>query len=67
MFPGMSNRELAIEIVQQLPADTPLLEIAREIELRAGIEAARAQVRRGEGQPVEQVRKLVDLWASPSS
>jgi class 3 adenylate cyclase len=63
----MSNRELAIEIVQQLPPDTPLKEIAREIELRAGIEAARAQVRRGEGQPVEQVRKLVDLWASPSS
>lgn len=66
MFPAMSNRELAIEIVQQLPPDTPLREIAREIELRAGIEAARAQVRRGEGQPVEQVRKLVDTWASPS-
>lgn len=63
----MSNREFAIEIVQQLPPDTPLLEIAREIELRAGIEAARAQVRRGEGQPVEQVRKLVDAWVSPSS
>lgn len=64
---GMSNRELAIEIVQQLPPDTPLLEIARKIELRAGIEAARTQVRRGEGQPVEQVRTLVDSWASPSS
>ncbi len=56
----MSNRELAIEIVQQLPPDTTLREFAREIEQRAGIEAARAQARRGEGQPVEQVRKLMD-------
>lgn len=32
----------------------------RSSKLRAGIEAARTQVRRGEGQPVEQVRKLVD-------
>jgi hypothetical protein len=63
----MSNRDLVIEIVQQLPPDTPLAEIAREIELRAGIEAARAQARRGEGQPVAEVRKLVDAWASTSS
>lgn len=38
----------------------------RSSELRAGIETARAQVRRGEGQPVEQVRKLVGAWVSPS-
>lgn len=63
----MSNREFVINLVQELPPDMPLAEIAREIELRAGIEAARAQALRGEGLPVEVVRKLVDAWASPSS
>ena len=63
----MSNRELVIDLVQKLPPDMPLADIAREIELRAGIETARAQARRGEGQQVDQVRKLVSSWASPSS
>jgi len=43
----MSNRELAIELIQKMPEDTPLEEIAREIQLLAGIEIARAQARKG--------------------
>ena len=37
-------KSTAIEIVQQLPPDTPLLEIAREIELRAGLAQANIPV-----------------------
>ncbi|MDA1276141.1 MAG: hypothetical protein O2960_19165 [Verrucomicrobia bacterium] len=61
----MSNREIVIELVTQLPEDTPLEEIARKIELLAGITAAREQARRGEGIQAEDARKLVDAWASP--
>ena len=39
------------ELVNRLPADTPLNEIAREIELLVGIEKARWPARRGEGIP----------------
>jgi hypothetical protein len=62
----MSNRELVIELVSKLPEDTPLDEIARQIELLAGIRTARAQARQGEGIPAEEARKLVDTWASQS-
>ena len=60
----MSNRELVIDLVTSLPEDTPLGEIAREIELIAGIQTAREQARRGEGIPAEDARKLIDSWAS---
>ena len=60
----MSNREVAIEIIQKLPEDTPLDEIARQIQLLAGIKIARAQARDGEGIPAEDARKLIDSWAS---
>jgi predicted transcriptional regulator len=62
----MSNREIVIDLVGKLPEDTPLEEIARQIDLLAGIRAAREQARRGEGVPAEEVRKLVDTWASQS-
>ena len=63
----MSNREIAMDLIQKLPEDTPLEEIAREIELLAGIRVAREQARKGEGMPAEEVRKLVDTWSTPKT
>jgi len=60
----MSSRELVIDLVNKLPEDVSLAEIAREIELLAGIQTAREQARRGEGIPAEDARKMVDSWAS---
>ena len=60
----MSSRELVIELVNKLPENTPLAEIAKEIEMIAGIRAAREQALRGEGIPAEDAGKLVDSWAS---
>ncbi len=60
----MSSREIVIELVNKLPENTPLADIAREIELLAGIEKARWQARQGEGIPAEDARKLVDAWAA---
>ena len=61
---AMSNRELVIDLVTTLPEDTPLEEIARELELLAGLKTAREQARRGEGLPAQDARKLVDTWAA---
>jgi hypothetical protein len=63
----VSNRERVIELVSRLPENTPLEQIAREIELLAGINKAREQARRGEGLPAEEARKLVDSCQSANS
>lgn len=60
----VSSRETVIEFVSKLPEEMSLVEIAREVELLAGIQVAREQARRGEGIPAEDARKLVDQWAS---
>ena len=60
----MSSREMVIEFVRKLPEQMSLAEIAREVELLAGLHAAREQARRSEGIPAEDARKLVDAWAS---
>jgi hypothetical protein len=60
----MSNREMVIDLVGKLPPDTPFEEIAREIELLAGIQKAREQASRREGVGIEEGRKLVRKWAS---
>jgi len=60
----MSNREMVIDLVTRLPEDTPLEEIAREIELLAGIRVAREQARREEGVPAEDARQLVEAWVA---
>jgi hypothetical protein len=60
----VSSRETVIEFVSKLPEEMSLAEIARQIELLVGIQAAREQARRNEGIPAEDARKLVEAWAS---
>lgn len=60
----MSSREMVINLVNKLPENLSLAEIAREIELLAGIQAGRDQARQGKGIPAEEARKLVTAWAS---
>jgi hypothetical protein len=59
----MSNREIVIDLLSKLPENTLLEEIAREIELLAGIKTAREQTRRRDGIPAEDARKLIGTWA----
>jgi hypothetical protein len=61
---SMSSRETVIEFVRTLPEEMPLAEIARKIELLAGIQTAREQARRNEGIQAQEARKLVDSRAS---
>jgi hypothetical protein len=60
----MNDRETVIEFVSKLPEGMSLVEIAREVELLAGIRTAREQARRNEGVSAEEGRKLVEAWAS---
>jgi len=60
----MSSRETVIKFVSGLPEEMSLAEIAREIELLAGVQNARGQAARDEGFSPEDARKLVDSWAA---
>ena len=63
----MNSRETVIEFVRKLLEELSLPEIAREIELLAGLLTAREQARRREGIPAEDARKLVDAWGARSA
>lgn len=58
---------MVIKLVAKLPEDSSLAEIAREVELLAGIQKAREQARRGDGVSAEEARKLVATFASSRS
>ena len=53
----MSNRELVMDLINKLPADMPLQDIAREIEFVAGVKEAIAQSDLGEGVSVDEARR----------
>jgi hypothetical protein len=58
----MSNRELVIDLINKLPEDTPLADIAREIEFVAGVNEAIAESDRGDGVLAEEARLLIKEW-----
>jgi hypothetical protein len=55
---------MVIDLVSELPEDAPLEEIARKIELLAGIQLERDQARRNEGTPAQGAAQLVEAWAN---
>lgn len=59
----MTTKQIAIELVQKLPEEVSLKEIAREIEFVAGIEEGLAEFDRGETVTSEQLLSEVSPWA----
>ncbi|MCX6952405.1 MAG: hypothetical protein NTV51_09600 [Verrucomicrobia bacterium] len=59
----MSAKETVIELLQRLPPDVSLQEIAREIEFVAGVREGFEQLDRGEGVSLEEVRQMLPKWA----
>jgi len=53
----MSNRDIAIDLIQKLPENVSLHDIAREIEFIAGVREGFEQMERGEGVPADEVKK----------
>ena len=58
----MSIRDIAIDLIQKLPENASLREIAREIEFVAAVREGFEQLDRGEGVPADEVRPLVPSW-----
>ncbi|MBI5768468.1 MAG: hypothetical protein HZA93_11780 [Verrucomicrobia bacterium] len=58
----MSTREAVQTILQSLPPDVSLREVAREIEFIAGVRDGLAELDRGEGIPVDDIRRELRTW-----
>ena len=58
----MSTREAVQSILEKLPAGISLHEVAREIEFIAAERDGLAVLDRGEGIPVDQVRREFREW-----
>ena len=60
----MSTKELAMETIRELPEDASWEEIEERIRFLAAVERGRAEVRRGEVVPHEEVRDLLQAWTT---
>jgi hypothetical protein len=60
----MSNKQIVTDLMEKLPNDASLTDIAREIEFIAGVREGFAQLDRGEGLPLDEVEKQLPSWIS---
>jgi len=63
---NVTAKAQVLQIVQQLPDEASYLEIARQIELIAGIRDAQEQIARGEGYSAEELLKELPAWQTMS-
>lgn len=59
----MSSKKIAVALTGKLPEEATLMDIAREIELVAGLRRGTEELDRGEGLTAEEVRKQISQWA----
>jgi hypothetical protein len=63
----MNAKEILLEIANRLPPDATLADAAYEIEFRQAVEDGFASLDRGEGVPIDEVRKMIPQWIGKSS
>lgn len=59
----MSTIEILLEVAEKLPQNASLADAIHEIEFRQAVEQGLAELDRGEGIPIEQVKAKVEQWA----
>ena len=60
----MSDKELALDSIQRLPANARLDAIAERLEFLAAIRKGSEQIERGEIVPHEEVKRQLAAWLS---
>jgi predicted transcriptional regulator len=59
----MSTKEILREVSEKLPPDATLADAIYELEFRQAVEQGLAELDRGEGVPIEQVKARIAEWA----
>lgn len=62
----MTAKTHVLELIQKLPDEASYEQIAREVELVAGIREAQEQIARGEGFSAEEILKEMPSWITKS-
>lgn len=60
----MSDRKIGLELIERLPEDVDVRDIARELEFVAGVKEGFRELEAGQGVEAEQVRGMVAAWAT---
>ena len=59
----MSAKEVLLEVAEKLPPDATLVDAIYELEFRQAVAEGLAELDRGEGIPIEQVKAKIAEWA----
>lgn len=59
----MSTKEILREVSEKLPPDASLAHDINELEFRQAVGQGLAELDRGEGVPIEQVKSRIAQWA----
>jgi predicted transcriptional regulator len=59
----MSAKEILLDIAAKLPPDATLGDAIHELEFRQAVEEGLAELDRGEGVPIEEVKAKIASWA----
>jgi len=59
----MRTKEILLEVAEKLPPDASLADAIYELEFRQAVEQGLAELDRGEGIPIEEVRAKIAQWA----
>lgn len=60
---GMSAKEVLLDVAEKLPSNATLAEAIRELEFRLAVEDGLAELDRGEGMPIEEIKGKIAAWA----
>lgn len=58
----MSNKQIVADLLQRIPEDASLHDIAREIEFVAAVRQGLAELDRGERIPIEEIERELPSW-----
>lgn len=58
----MSTKEILMEIANKLPEEATLSDALYELEFRAAVQEGIAELDRGEGIPLDEVKKRLPKW-----
>ena len=59
----MSTKEILLDLAEKLPLDATLVDAIRELEFRQAVEQGLAELDRGEGIPIAEVKSKIAEWA----
>jgi predicted transcriptional regulator len=58
----MSTKQIVQDLLEKLPDDLSLRDVARKIEFVAAVREGLAEADRGEGIPIEEIERELPTW-----